>query len=255
MNPLDHGWWLASRSAGVVAYLLLSASVALGLAMALRLVPPRLAAALRIAHERIALIALGAVAAHGLLLLGDGFLRPGLSGILVPFAMDYRPAWTGIGILAGYLTAGLSLSYYARRRLGARRWRAAHRLIPIAWAMAAVHVIGAGTDAGSLWLQVPIALTLSLVLTLLGQRVLGGRAARPAPVRPRAPRAPRAPVPASEALTQQMPATLAAEAPTRPMPVAAPAPVPVAEGPYEAAPAPGGYRPLWARDLRAQSDG
>ena len=168
MNVLDHGWWLASRSAGVVAYLLLSASVVLGLAMALRLVPPRSAAVLRTAHERIALIALGAVAAHGLLLLGDGFLRPGLSGILVPFAMDYRPVWTGIGILAGYLAAGLSLSYYARRRLGARRWRTAHRLIPVAWAMAAVHVIGAGSDAGSLWLQIPLALTIALVLTLVG---------------------------------------------------------------------------------------
>jgi len=172
VNVLDHGWWLASRSAGVVAYLLLSASVVLGLAMALRLAPPRSAAVLRTAHERIALIALGAVAAHCLLLLVDGVLRRGLSVIRLPFAMDYRPVWTGIGILAGYLAAGLSLTYYARRRLGARRWRAAHRLIPVAWAMAAVHVIGAGSDAGSLWLQVPLALTMALVLTLVGQRAL-----------------------------------------------------------------------------------
>ena len=250
---VDHGWWLASRSAGIVAYLLLSASVLFGLAMALKLAPPRATALLRTAHERIALIALGAVAAHGLLLLGDGFLRPGLSDILVPFTMDYRPVWTGLGILAGYLTAGLSLTYYARRRIGARRWRNAHRLIPIAWAMAAVHVIGAGTDAGSLWLQVPIALMMSLVLTLLGQRLLGGRAARPEPVRPRAPRRPASLIRSSEAPTQPMPAAVvttaaADEAPTRPMPVAPQAPVPTADGPY--APAPSGYRPLWARDMR-----
>ena len=237
MNVLDHGWWLASRSAGVVAYLLLSASVVLGLAMALRLVPPRSAAVLRTAHERIALIALGAVAAHGLLLLGDGFLRPGLSGILVPFAMDYRPVWTGIGILAGYLAAGLSLSYYARRRLGARRWRTAHRLIPVAWAMAAVHVIGAGSDAGSLWLQVPLALTMALVLALVGQRVLGS-VRRPAPRPARAPVAPRTP---------RMPATarpLASEAPTQPM-AAVPRPAMVAADEQPTTP---GYTPLWARD-------
>lgn len=112
-QTLDHGWWLASRSAGIVAYVLLSASVAIGLAMALRLAPPRATAILRGLHERVALVALGALAAHGLLLLGDGFLRPGLGGILVPFAMAYRPVWTGVGILAGYLTAGLSLTYYA----------------------------------------------------------------------------------------------------------------------------------------------
>jgi sulfoxide reductase heme-binding subunit YedZ len=225
-DTLDHAWWLASRSAGIVAYLLLSASVVLGLAMALKLAPPRHTPLLRAIHERIALVSLGALAAHGLLLLGDGFLRPGLGGILVPFAMSYRPAWTGIGILAGYVTAGLSLTYYARRRIGARRWRAAHRLIPVAWGMAVVHVIGSGSDAGSLWLQVPLALTISAVLTLLGYRVLGAHAARPA-------RTPR-------------------EAPTRPMPVAAP--LAADEAPTTVAPA-GGYRPLWARNTSSSPPG
>ena len=69
-DPLDYPFWLASRSAGVVAYVLLSASVVLGLAPATRLVRGRGL------HERIALLALGAVAAHGLLLLADGWLRP-----------------------------------------------------------------------------------------------------------------------------------------------------------------------------------
>jgi sulfoxide reductase heme-binding subunit YedZ len=224
-QTLDHAWWLASRSAGVVAYLLLSAAVVLGLAMALRIGPLRLTPVLRSVHERIALVALGALAAHGLLLLGDGVLRPGLGGILVPFAMSYRPTWTGIGILAGYLTAGLSLTYYARQRVGARRWRAAHRLIPIAWAMAVVHVIGAGSDAGSLWLQLPLALTMSLVLTLLGYRLLGGRPARGAPSRRRPPAPP-------------------AEAPTQAMPVVA---VAADEAPTTVAPA-SDYRPLWARN-------
>jgi methionine sulfoxide reductase heme-binding subunit len=212
-QTLDHAWWLASRSAGVVAYLLLSASVVLGLAMALRIAPPRLMPPLRVLHERIVLVSLGALAAHGLLLLGDGFLRPGLSGILVPFSMSYRPAWTGIGILAGYLTAGLSLTYYARQRIGARRWRAAHRLIPIAWAMAVVHVIGAGSDAGSLWLRAPLALTMSAVLTLPGYRVLGGRPVRGATRRRCAPAPGRTPAPE--------PAAGRREAPTQPMPVVA----------------------------------
>jgi sulfoxide reductase heme-binding subunit YedZ len=245
-QTLDHAWWLASRSAGVVAYLLLSASVVLGLAMALNLFPPRASARVRAFHERIALVALGALAAHGLLLLGDGFLHPGVGGIVVPFAMSYRPVWTGIGILAGYLTAGLSLTYYARRRLGARRWRAAHRLIPIAWAMAVVHVIGAGSDAGSLWLQVPLALTMAAVITLLGHRLLGGLPARGA----RPPR--RAPVPAaagtaSAAPTQPMPAQ---RVPVRPVPARTAA---ADDAPTTATPAPG-YRPLWARSTAPPGD-
>jgi sulfoxide reductase heme-binding subunit YedZ len=172
VSPLDYPFWLASRSAGVVAYLLLSGSVILGLAMATRLVPAR---DLRVLHERIALLALGAVAAHGLLLLPDGWLHPGLTQILIPFTNGYRPLWTGLGILAAYGAAGLSLTYYARRRLGHRRWRAAHRFIPIAWALAAAHVIGAGTDAVSLWLQVILAATIAAIVALGVQRGLAGR--------------------------------------------------------------------------------
>ena len=180
-DPLDYPFWLASRSAGVVAYLLLSGSVVLGLVLAARLVPVKARPDLRVLHERIALLALGAVGAHGLLLLPDGWLRPGLHELLIPFTASYRPVWTGLGICAAYLAAGLSLSYYARRRLGARRWRNAHRLIPVAWALAAVHVIGAGTDVVSLWLQVVLAITIAAVLVLLAQRWWLGRTARPAP--------------------------------------------------------------------------
>jgi sulfoxide reductase heme-binding subunit YedZ len=168
-DPLDYPFWLASRSAGVVAYLLLSAAVVLGLATTTRL------ARARALHERVALLALGAVAAHGLFLLPDGWLRPSLLQLLVPFTLDYRPVWTGLGICAAYGVAGLSLTHYARRRLGARRWRSAHRLIPIAWALAAVHVIGAGTDAVSWWLRVILAATIAAITVLIVQRGLAGR--------------------------------------------------------------------------------
>jgi hypothetical protein len=98
-DPFDSAWWLASRSAGIVAYLLLSAVVLAGLAMALRLGSTGVRRSLRAVHEQLALLALGATAAHGLVLLGDPWLKPGLSGLLVPFASSYRPFWTGLGVL------------------------------------------------------------------------------------------------------------------------------------------------------------
>jgi methionine sulfoxide reductase heme-binding subunit len=182
-NPLDYPWWLASRSAGIVAFGLLSLSVVLGLVMATKLAPVRSRAGLRVAHERIALLSLGAVAAHGLLLLGDPWLRPGVTGLIVPFSMRYRPLFTGIGLTAAYLAAGLSLSYYARRRIGTRRWRNAHRLIPIAWALAATHMLGAGSDAGAVWMEALFALALASIVVLLAYRIVAGRpkATAPAP--------------------------------------------------------------------------
>ena len=102
-DPLDYGWWLASRSAGIVAFLGVSVSVLCGLLMANNL-PRRRGAKKQLlaVHEIAALSGLAALAAHGLLLLGDGWLKPGITGIAIPFTMDYRPAFTGLGILAGW---------------------------------------------------------------------------------------------------------------------------------------------------------
>ena len=57
---------------------------------------------------------------HGLTLLGDPWLNPGLAGIAIPFTMAYKPLWTGLGIIGGWLAALLGLSFYFRRRIGPR---------------------------------------------------------------------------------------------------------------------------------------
>ncbi len=153
--------------------LLASASVTVGLMMS----GPRKGANkrdLRAIHEALSLSALAMVALHGVALLGDSFLHPGLGGIAVPFAGAYRPLWTGFGIVAGYGLAALGLSYYARDRLGAARWRRVHRLTAAFWLLAIAHTFGAGSDARQLWfiaitgaLVVPAALLL--VLRWLGR--------------------------------------------------------------------------------------
>jgi len=183
-DPLQHGWWLASRSAGVVALALVTASTLLGLTMAARLLRGRrgLGPQLAKVHEHLSVAGIVAIAVHGVTLLGDAWLRPGLAGIAIPGAMAYRPLFTSLGILAGWLTALLGLSFYARRRIGARRWRSLHRFTALAYALAVVHTLGAGTDAASAWLRVPLLSSAALALVLLAVRF-----ARRRPV-PRTPR-------------------------------------------------------------------
>jgi sulfoxide reductase heme-binding subunit YedZ len=144
--PVNYVWWLAGRSAGMVAMLLITCSVILGLAMAARAIPPRRRGDAVRLHQHLALIALGAIGAHGLLLAADPWLKAGVKGMVVPFAIGYRPLWTGLGILGGYLAVILGLSFYVRRRIGARLWRRMHRFTVVVYVLALAHALGSGTD-------------------------------------------------------------------------------------------------------------
>jgi sulfoxide reductase heme-binding subunit YedZ len=183
-RPDDHLWWLASRASGIVAILLVTASVLLGLGMATRMLRRRgITPLLAPVHEQLALAGLIAIAVHGITLLGDPWLHPGLVGIAVPFAMPYRTAYTGLGVIAGYLAAVLGLSFYVRTRIGAKRWRIMHRLTSVVYVMAVIHVLGAGTDAGTRWLRLTLILSGAPVVFLLLVRLLPERASA-APVQP-----------------------------------------------------------------------
>lgn len=167
----QHLWWLASRASGVVALGLITVSVVLGLMMAGRVMrKPGRARAMTALHEQTALAGLVAIGVHGVTLLGDGFLHPGLAGIAVPGEIDYRPLWTGLGIGAGYLAAALGLSFYARRRIGPRLWRKAHRATIVVYALAVLHTLGAGTDASTPWLRWWLLLTAPTVAVLFAIR-------------------------------------------------------------------------------------
>jgi methionine sulfoxide reductase heme-binding subunit len=181
-EPANYVWWLAGRSAGIVALLLVTASVILGLAMSARAIPTRWRRDAVRVHQHLALIALGTIAAHGLLLAADPWLKAGLKGIVVPFAIRYRPLWTGLGILGGYLAAILGLSFYVRRRIGARLWRRMHRLTVGSYALSLAHALGSGTDASipavrdaMLASALPILFLFALRLQRDGRRSAAGR--------------------------------------------------------------------------------
>ncbi len=149
-RPLDYVWWLASRASGTVALVLVTASVLIGLLMAAGVLKrPGLKRNLVAIHEHTALVALVLIAVHGITLLGDRTLNPGPIGILVPLATPYRPSYTALGILSGYLVAALGLSFYVRKWIGGKRWRQMHRATVLAYLLGVAHAIGAGSDAST----------------------------------------------------------------------------------------------------------
>ncbi len=173
----EHLFWIVSRGAGISALLLSSASVALGLMMGGRLARSR-AKDLRPLHEALSLATLAALALHAGALLADGYLSPSLADITIPFVIAYEPAWTGAGIVAGWMLAILGLSYYARARIGVQRWRRLHRFTALAWLLAIGHSLGAGSDADRWWFLAACGIVVAPALALLVARLGSeGRAA------------------------------------------------------------------------------
>jgi sulfoxide reductase heme-binding subunit YedZ len=106
-----------------------------------------------------------------------------LAGITLPFALGYRPLFTGMGIIAGWLAAILGLGFYVRKRIGVRTWRFMHRFTVVAYLLALVHVMGSGTDAGSPWMIALLtALTAPIIFAFTYRILPGERPRRPAAV-------------------------------------------------------------------------
>jgi len=200
-------WWLVGRASGIVALGLVTVAVLLGLTMSTKLLRrPGVGRTLMRLHEHVALVGLGAIAVHGLALLGDPWLRPGLKGLTIPFVMSYRPLFTGLGILAGYLAALLGLSFYARRRIGVKLWRRLHRATVLVWVLGVIHTLGAGSDAATQWLRAFVLLPAIPIVYLTLLRTLPQRA-------PKAPaRAAKAPARATKPPRQSGAPALAEEA-------------------------------------------
>ena len=183
-DPTPHLFWITSRAAGFAALILASLAVALGLLMSTKLLKGRVAD-LRVTHEILSLSTIVAIVVHAVALLGDKFLHPSIADITIPFVSSYKSGWTTLGIVAGWSTILLGLSYYARRAIGAVRWRKLHRFTALAWIAGLVHSLGEGTDAGQVWFLAMVAIVAIPALALLALRLLDSGSST---ARPRAPR-------------------------------------------------------------------
>ena len=174
VNVAPHLFWVTSRAAGVTALLVSSVAVCVGLLMSTRLNKRVSGPDLRVLHEVLSLTTIVAIVVHAGALVGDGFLRPSILDVSLPFVSSYKTGRTTLGIVAGWSLVLLGLSYYARRRIGQQRWRKLHRFTALAWLLGMAHSLGEGTDAGQVWFLVMLAIVAVPALVLLLGRLAGG---------------------------------------------------------------------------------
>lgn len=144
-------FWFISRSSGVLAYLLLTLSVLWGLVQSGAILRPTIPPALALGlHNFLSWSALVMAGLHAVVLLGDGYINMGLLPLLVPFTAPVQPFWVGLGVIALYLSLLLSLSFYVRKHIGQKNFRAFHYLTYLAYILVTLHGLGSGTDSRSL---------------------------------------------------------------------------------------------------------
>jgi sulfoxide reductase heme-binding subunit YedZ len=172
-----HLFWITSRAAGTAALLLSSLAICVGLLMSGRFVRGR-GADLRPLHEALSLATIAALLVHAFSLVGDQYLNVGLVDVAVPFVGAYKTGWTSLGIVAGWALVLLGPSYYLRRTIGQKRWVSLHRFTAFAWLAGIVHAFGEGTDAGSAWFVLLVAMATVPALLLLILRNFQGSVAK-----------------------------------------------------------------------------
>ncbi|MEO6795446.1 MAG: ferric reductase-like transmembrane domain-containing protein [Candidatus Dormibacter sp.] len=167
--------WYATRGAGMVLLILLTAVVILGILTTNRWgtarIPRFISGAL---HRNLSLLTIVFLVLHIVTAIVDSFAHLGLKDALIPFASSYRPLWMGIGVLGAELFIALVISSLIRERMGYRLWRLTHWLAYASWPLALLHGLGTGSDTRALWALLLNAACVVAVLLALGWRLALG---------------------------------------------------------------------------------
>ncbi|MFE1749656.1 ferric reductase-like transmembrane domain-containing protein [Streptomyces anandii] len=149
--------WYAGRASGTLALVLLTATVALGIATGGRAAPRRIGRfGIGLLHRNLSLLTSAFLTLHVATAVLDPFVGLGWAVAVVPFGAPYRPLWLGLGTAALDLLLAVLVTSALRQRLGVRRWKTVHWLAYAAWPLALFHGVGTGTDTRlplQLWLH------------------------------------------------------------------------------------------------------
>ena len=167
--------WYLARASGIVAFVLLTIAVVLGLTLSGRAKLPNWPRfAVEDVHRFAGLLTGTFVSLHVLTLFVDSYVPFSLTQLVVPGTSSYRPLSTALGVVAAELLLALAITNRYRKRLSYRFWRRAHYLNFAVWGLALLHGIFAGTDRGAPWADALYGCSAATVAGFVAWRASGG---------------------------------------------------------------------------------
>ena len=164
--------WYATRATGLVALVLLTASMALGLLSSVRFERPDWPRFVTLGlHRNLSLLALAFTVVHVLTTVLDSFVSIPLQDAFIPFISIYRPLWVGLGAIAFDLMLALIATSLLRTRMGLRTWRLVHWTAYLCWPVAVLHGLGTGSDTQVRWVLAVTVLCVAVIAGLCAWRL------------------------------------------------------------------------------------
>ena len=172
--------WYTTRATGLVALVLLTIAMVLGLLSSVRYQRPGWPRFVTLGlHRNVSLLALAFTVVHVLTTVLDTFVSIPIQDAVIPFIGSYRTLWLGFGAIAFDLMLALIATSLLRTRMSFRSWQIVHWTAYACWPVAVLHGLGTGTDTPVRWV---LALTAACVVVVAGLalwRLLRGWPARP----------------------------------------------------------------------------
>ena len=160
--------WFATRATGLIALVLLTGTVVLGIVTSVRFASPAWPRFVTVSlHRNLSLLTITFTALHVLTTVTDPFASISAVSVVVPFTSGYRRIWLGLGAVAFDLLLAVLVTSLLRTRVGPRGWRAVHWAGYACWPVALVHGLGTGTD-GAARLVLAITAVCALAVTSAG---------------------------------------------------------------------------------------
>ena len=167
--------WYTTRATGIIALLLITASVVLGLLTSARFTRPSWPRFVTVGlHRNMSLLVLAFTGLHIITTVSDSYAHINLLAVVVPFASSYRPVWLGLGTAAFDLLLAVTITSLLRVHVGHRLWRFVHWLAYLCWPAAIFHSLGTGTDTPQRWVLAITAFCVAAVVATAAWRLALG---------------------------------------------------------------------------------
>ena len=169
-------FWYLTRASGLIAIVLLSATILLGVVASVGWTTERWPRFLsQDVHRNLSLLCIAFVGVHVVTTVVDGYVPIGFVDVVIPFRSAYRPLYLGLGAVCFDLLLAVLITSGLRHRIGYGSWRFVHWLAYLCWPIALVHGLGSGTDS-----PLPVVLAVevgctAVVLAAFAWRLVTGR--------------------------------------------------------------------------------